>query len=84
VRAVAVVRPRRGGRLAIEVLDRLLEVVQVRVDQAGAEAGALQLGPDIALAVGVGVFPLGASVQLDVREDALLEPPPAFEQRGGL
>ena len=38
----------------------------MRVDQAGAEAGALQLGPDIALAVGVGVFPLGASVQLDV------------------
>ena len=76
MRPVAVVRPRRVLLAPLQPVDRLLEVLQLGVDQPGTEPGPLQLGLDVALAVGVGVPALGPGVQLDVGEHALREAAP--------
>ncbi len=80
---VAVVRPRRRPACPTSAPSiGLLEVAQLGVDQAGAEPGPLELGLDVALAVGVGVPALGPGVQLDVGEHALLKPARAAQQLG--
>ena len=59
------------------------EVAQLGVDQRRPEAGPLELGADVALAVGVGVLALGAGVQPDVGEHALAEAAATADDRGG-
>ena len=73
VAALAVLRPRRLLLLPGELLDGPLQVAELCVDQRRAEPGALQLGTNVSLAVGVGVLALGAGVQADVREDTLVQ-----------
>ena len=83
VAAVGVVRPRRRLAAPRQAPDGLLQVLQLGVDDGGAEAGALQLGLEVTLEVGVGVAPLGAGVQLDVGEHALGQVARAAQEVGG-
>ena len=52
------------------------------VDQRRPEAGPLQFGAHVALAIRVGVLALGAGVQPDVGEDPLAEVAALADDRG--
>ena len=74
VGSVAVSRPRGVLGGPRQLVDGPSKVAELRVDELGAESGRLQLRPDVALLVGVGVSPFRPRVELDVGEHALLEP----------
>ncbi len=79
----AVLRPGRVVLFPRQPFDGLLEIAKLGVDQRRSEACPLQLGADVALAVGVGVLALGAGVEPNVREHALAQAPsPADDRRG--
>ena len=81
VAPISVARPGRGLLLPRQPVDGRSEIAQLGVDQRGPEAGSLELGADVALAVGVGVPPFGAGVQPNVGEHALAEAPRFADDR---